>query len=126
MPRQPVRYEAEEPAPRQPDMFDWTERLRAQFGRFTWDFGGVLLIAISLMTLLALARLTGGIVLLAWAAILRLGLGWGSYLVVVGTAFAGLISSMTPSEKGTEELERIRSEKGMKAFIEARDKPFKE
>jgi len=90
MPRPKVQYEAEEPTPRQPDMFDWVERLRAQFGRFTWDFSGVLLIAFSLMTFLALTGLTSGLALEAWAAILKLGLGWGSYLVVVSAAIVGL------------------------------------
>jgi enoyl-CoA hydratase/carnithine racemase len=44
---------------------------------------------------------------------------------VTGAAFSALISSMTTPEKGTEELERIRLEKGFKAFLEARDAPFK-
>jgi len=41
-----------------------------------------------------------------------------------GAAFTALISSMTPIEKGTEELERIRLEQGIKAFLKARDAPF--
>jgi DNA segregation ATPase FtsK/SpoIIIE, S-DNA-T family len=90
MPRDSAPYETQEP-PQQPDMFDWAERIRAQFGRFTWDFSGVLLIAFSLMTFLALTGLTGGLVLVAWSAVLRLWLGWGGYLVVIVTAFIGLM-----------------------------------
>ena len=42
-----------------------------------------------------------------------------------GAAYAALVSVMPSSEKGTEELDRIKKEKGMKAFIKERDKPFK-
>ena len=42
-----------------------------------------------------------------------------------GAAIATLIANLTPKESETEELERIRLEKGFKAFLEARDAPFR-
>ena len=67
--------------------------LAARFQRFTWDVAGVLLLAIALMTLLALIlpELTGGMLLQAWGAFLQRGLGWGGILVVVATTIAGLL-----------------------------------
>jgi hypothetical protein len=32
---------------------------------------------------------------------------------------------MSAAEKGIEDLERIRQEQGLKAYLEARDAPFK-
>lgn len=43
----------------------------------------------------------------------------------MGTLFSALISSMSAAEKGIEDLERIRQEQGLKAYLEARDAPFK-
>jgi enoyl-CoA hydratase len=43
----------------------------------------------------------------------------------LGTRVSSLLKFLTPSESDTEELARIRSEKGLKAFLEARDRPFK-
>ncbi len=51
---------------------------------------GVLLLAFSLMTLLALIDLTGGLLLTPWANILWKWLGWGSAFVVVASGLAGL------------------------------------
>jgi enoyl-CoA hydratase len=42
-----------------------------------------------------------------------------------GAAISALITSMTPTEKNIEELECIGKEKGLKAFLEARDAPFR-
>jgi enoyl-CoA hydratase/carnithine racemase len=39
-------------------------------------------------------------------------------------AISAATSAMTPKEKGTEELERIRREEGLKASIKFRDTPF--
>jgi enoyl-CoA hydratase len=45
-------------------------------------------------------------------------------LQAAAPAFSALIAGMAPGEKGTEELDRIRREQGLKAYLEARDKPF--
>lgn len=57
-----------------------------------WDVGGILLIAFSLMTLIALAfpGWVQGSALLIWANILRLGVGWGSFLAILTGIFAGV------------------------------------
>jgi S-DNA-T family DNA segregation ATPase FtsK/SpoIIIE len=65
-------------------------RFLTNFDRFSWDLGGVACLAVALMTLLALFKLTGGIVLTWWASILRLWFGWGSFLFVLMAGVAGV------------------------------------
>ncbi len=89
-PNPPRRYADDEPA-RQGDLLGWAERLQTHFGRFSWDFGGILLVVFSLMILLALLGLTGGVLLTALSVIVKRWLGWGSYLVVAAMAMAGLL-----------------------------------
>ncbi len=64
-----------------------------RFERFAWDMGGVSLLAISVMTLLALVlpKLTGGKLLLWWTNLLQHWFGWGSLLVVMATGVLGLM-----------------------------------
>jgi S-DNA-T family DNA segregation ATPase FtsK/SpoIIIE len=81
-------YRAEQPPPT--DWFDWLERAQSHFGRFAFDAAGVILLAFSLMTLLALVDLTGGLLLTAWANILWQWLGWGSTFVVLASGIGGL------------------------------------
>ncbi len=67
--------------------------LLARFQRFSWDVGGVLLLALSLMTLIALTlpQFASGRLLSAWGALIKNMFGWGSLLVVLATALAGLV-----------------------------------
>lgn len=66
-------------------------RLLARFQRFFWDIGGVALLALALMTLLAmLAPAWSGGLLRWWVDKLQLWLGWGSVWVVSGIAVIGL------------------------------------
>lgn len=63
-----------------------------RFGHYMWDVGGILLISLSLMTLIALL-LPGwvqGSALLVWANIIRLGVGWGSLLVILTGLLVGV------------------------------------
>lgn len=85
----PQRNANETPAP-QDDLLGWMERFRANYGRFSWDISGVILIAFSLMILLALLGLTGGVLLTALSVLLKRWLGWGSYLLVITMAAGGL------------------------------------
>lgn len=71
---------------------DWLDRFASfnqHFGRFIREALGVLLIAIAIMSLLALGGYTGGALLTPWAALLSLWFGWGSYLVVIAIGYAG-------------------------------------
>jgi hypothetical protein len=43
----------------------------------------------------------------------------------LGTRVSSLLKFLTPEESDTEELVKIRKEKGLKAFLEARDRPFR-
>ena len=65
----------------------------ARFRRFTWDFVGVFLLALALITLIALIlpELTGGIVITLWRNFIRHYFGYGAILVVVATAVVGLM-----------------------------------
>ena len=70
----------------------WLDRLaqfNRHFGRFIRDALGLILIAAALMTLLALQNLTQGLLLTPWIVKLRLGFGWGAYLVVAAVGYAG-------------------------------------
>jgi DNA segregation ATPase FtsK/SpoIIIE, S-DNA-T family len=81
-----------------PGVDNWLDTLiglATRFRRFAWDIGGVLILAFSLMTLIALPvelGLTGGGKWLwAWGAFLRVWLGFGSLFVVLSGAALGLL-----------------------------------
>jgi S-DNA-T family DNA segregation ATPase FtsK/SpoIIIE len=53
--------------------------------------GGVFLLASALMSLLALWHVTQGLLLTPWADLLTHWFGWGSYFIIFGIGFAGLV-----------------------------------
>jgi DNA segregation ATPase FtsK/SpoIIIE, S-DNA-T family len=71
------------------DWLDRFARFNQHFGRFARDTFGVLLIAIALMTILALGGFTKGFLLTPWAGFLSLWFGWGAYLVVIAIGYFG-------------------------------------
>jgi S-DNA-T family DNA segregation ATPase FtsK/SpoIIIE len=70
-------------------MLDVVLRLVIRFRRFFQDVGGVALLALGAMTLLALIGSTSGAWLTAWAALLSRWLGFGSYLLAFSIGAAG-------------------------------------
>ena len=52
---------------------------------------GVLLIAVALMSLLALWDLTSGILLTPWSEFLSKWFGWGSYIIILAIGYGGLV-----------------------------------
>jgi S-DNA-T family DNA segregation ATPase FtsK/SpoIIIE len=79
------RYEAE-------SRDGWLDRLaqfNRHFGRFVRDASGILLIAIALMSFLALGNYTEGALLSPWADLLSLWFGWGAYLVAIAIGYSG-------------------------------------
>jgi DNA segregation ATPase FtsK/SpoIIIE, S-DNA-T family len=73
---------------------DWLGRLarfNLHFGRSIRDALGIFLIAFAAMTLLALGRLTGGVLLTPWAGLLSLWFGWGAYIVALAIGFSGFV-----------------------------------
>ena len=64
-----------------------------RFERFAWDVGGVTLLAIAVMTLLALLlpQLAGGKLLVWWTGFLRRWFGWGSLFIVMVAGVLGLV-----------------------------------
>jgi len=99
------RYHVEEP-PNQ-DWFGWMTRIKSSFGRFSWDIGGIILIALALMLLLALTGLTTGSLLSYLSDELRTWFGWGSYLFVIATAVGGLFLMRRPKESVTLRWGRV-------------------
>ncbi len=76
----------------QPPSHDWLDRLanfNLHFGRYLRDASGVALIALALMSLLALWGLTDGILLTPWASFLSTWFGWGSYLAILAIGYGG-------------------------------------
>lgn len=65
----------------------------ARFQRFTWDFLGVLLVALALITLIALffPQWSGGFLITLWRTRLRQGFGYGAILVAIAFGAAGII-----------------------------------
>lgn len=59
---------------------------------YSWDIGGILLLALSIMTLIAtiFPGLVAGSALLRWAYLLRLGVGWGSLFVIASGFVLGI------------------------------------
>ena len=82
---------AREPEIDQTSWLDILLRLVSPFQRFAWDAGGVLFLALALMTFLALFDLTGGVMLTWWAGFLRRWLGLGSLVVVAAAGITGLL-----------------------------------
>lgn len=73
---------------------DWLDRLmrfHLHFGRFARDASGIILLALALMTFLALAGISQGVLLSPWAGLLSLWFGWGSFLVAISIGLAGLM-----------------------------------
>ncbi|MEJ2413091.1 MAG: hypothetical protein P8Y34_08885, partial [Anaerolineales bacterium] len=59
---------------------------------YGWDIGGILLLALSFMTLIAtlFPGLAAGSALLRWTNFIRLGLGWGALFAVITGIFLGI------------------------------------
>lgn len=74
-----------------PIWFNTIARLVLRFQRFGRDVGGVLLLALASITLMALIGLTSGAWLSPWAGLLRRWLGWGSIFVVLALGITGLL-----------------------------------
>jgi S-DNA-T family DNA segregation ATPase FtsK/SpoIIIE len=80
-------------APSNPGDSDWLDRLaqfNLHFGRFARDAAGLFLLVVSLSSLLALWKLTDGVLISMWSSLLSTAFGWGSYLVILAIGFFGL------------------------------------
>jgi S-DNA-T family DNA segregation ATPase FtsK/SpoIIIE len=72
-------------------------RFLATVQKYSWDIAGVLLLAISLLTLLALLGFTSGRAISWWASLLQRWFGWGSFVFVPLAAGLGFILLMQRS-----------------------------
>jgi S-DNA-T family DNA segregation ATPase FtsK/SpoIIIE len=88
-PRKRKYAQAEPPPASQNDWLERLARLNLHFGRFLRDTAGVLLIAFAVMSLLAVWKITEGILITPFASALKLWFGWGSFLVIFGIGYFG-------------------------------------
>ena len=80
--------------PQQAQSNGWLDRfehLNLHFGRYLRDVAGVVLIAMALMSLLALWNLTSGILLTPWLDFISKWFGWGSYIIILAIGYGGLV-----------------------------------
>ncbi|MEN8173207.1 MAG: DNA translocase FtsK [Chloroflexota bacterium] len=77
-------------------------RVWLRFERFSWDIGGIIALAVSLMTLLGLAapKITGGALLSFWVDLLRRWLGWGIFFVILAFGYLGIIMLRRRMDEG--------------------------
>ena len=88
MPERPTRdYEADS----RNDWLDRLARFNQHFGRFARDAGGVLLLALAVMSALALGDFTQGVLITPLAVALAQWFGWGAYLIVIAEGYAGVV-----------------------------------
>jgi S-DNA-T family DNA segregation ATPase FtsK/SpoIIIE len=88
----PRRTPEPPPPPQATPLAEGIANFLARFQRFLWDLLGITLLALALMTLVALLFPTvSGRLLAAWGLFLYVWLGWGSFLVVVGLGILGLL-----------------------------------
>ena len=85
--------------PRQTNFLDKLARFNLHFGRFARDALGVFLLALALLSLLALWNFTSGILLSPWVHFLRVWLGWGAYFFILSLAAAGVLVIRRSEEK---------------------------
>jgi len=79
-----------------PESKRWSDialKIWVRFERFAWDVGGVALLAIAVMTLLALLvpQLAGGKLVVWWTSLLLRWFGWGSFFIVIVLGTLGLV-----------------------------------
>ena len=72
-------------------------RFNLHFGRYLGDTLAVLLVALALMSLLALWRVTRGLLMTPWADFLGTWFGWGSYLLILAIGYAGVVLIQRPA-----------------------------
>jgi S-DNA-T family DNA segregation ATPase FtsK/SpoIIIE len=71
----------------------WLEGLGVfwlKFSRFGWDGLGLLLMALSILTLLGLFSLSQGVLISLWVNFIQVWLGWGSYFLALTIGYLGV------------------------------------
>jgi DNA segregation ATPase FtsK/SpoIIIE, S-DNA-T family len=76
-----------------PESSGWLDGLGVfwlKFSRFGWDGLGLLLLAISVLTMLGLLQWSQGILISLWVNFLRVWFGWGSFVLALTIGAAGV------------------------------------
>lgn len=88
-PKPPRRFQETEPPTN--DWLDQLAQFNQRFGTYLRDLAGLALLALALISILALMGGTQGWFISNWAGFLSDWLGWGSYLVAVAIGFLGVV-----------------------------------
>src|SRR5574340_1787922 len=72
-----------EPPPPSPSVMEALSRVWLRFERYSWDVLGVLLLAVSALTALALFGLTEGSFISPWGTFLKQWTGIGAYVIII-------------------------------------------
>ncbi|MBA4398477.1 MAG: hypothetical protein C0396_01160, partial [Anaerolinea sp.] len=95
-------------------------RIWLRFERYSWDVLGVVLLALSALTALALLNLSQGTFISPWGAFLKHWTGAGSYAIIFLTAFLGIAALRHQPERASRlDLGRVLALEFMTFFIMA-------
>src|SRR5512140_1531277 len=78
------------------DLLHRLARFNLHFGRYLRDGLGIFLIAAAVIALLGVLTVTGGLLLTPLSQQLSQWLGWGSYLLMAGMAWVGILLIRRP------------------------------
>jgi len=87
--------------PASPSVMEVLGRFWLRFERYSWDVLGVILLAASALTALALLNLSQGTFISPWGAFLKHWTGAGSYAIIFLTAFLGIAALRHQPERAS-------------------------
>ncbi len=103
-----------------PSFMEVLGRIWLRFERYSWDVLGVVLLALSALTALALLNLSQGTFISPWGAFLKHWTGAGSYAIIFLTAFLGIAALRHQPERASRlDLGRVLALEFMTFFIMA-------
>lgn len=103
-----------------PSVMEVLGRIWLRFERYNWDVLGVILLALSALTALALLNLSQGTFISPWGAFLKHWTGAGSYAIIFLTAFLGIAALRHQPEQASRlDLGRVLALEFMTFFVMA-------
>ncbi len=103
-----------------PSFMEVLGRIWLRFERYSWDVLGIVLLALSALTALALLNLSQGTFISPWGAFLKHWTGAGSYAIIFLTAFLGIAALRHQPERASRlDLGRVLALEFMTFFVMA-------
>lgn len=103
-----------------PSVMEVLGRIWLRLERYSWDVLGVILLALSALTALALLNLSQGTFISPWGAFLKHWTGAGSYAIIFLTAFLGIAALRHQPEQASRlDLGRVLALEFMTFFVMA-------